>query len=57
MEIVALLLAWAFALTFVALTGKPKRKTPKAATLRVPANLPRAGLTRNLVVRHMNRQR
>jgi hypothetical protein len=37
MEIVALLLTGAFALTFVALTTEPKQKTPKAAPVRVPA--------------------
>ena len=52
MEIVALLLAWAFALTFVAFTGKPKQKTPKAVPIRVPAQLPR-----NSVLRQINRQR
>jgi hypothetical protein len=49
MEIVALLLAWAFALTFVAFTSKPKRKAPKAAPVRIPARLPR-----NEVLRQMN---
>ncbi len=57
MEIVALLLAWAFALTFVAFTGKPKQKTPKVAPVRVPANLPKGRLYRNSVLRQMNRQR
>ncbi len=57
MEIVALLLAWAFALTFVAFTGKPKQKAPKVAPVRVPARLPKAGMGRNSVLREMNRQR
>ncbi len=57
MEIVALLLAWAFALTFVAFTGKPKRKTPKAAPVRVPANPPNARLYRNSVLRQTKPQR
>lgn len=52
MEILALLLAWAFALTFVAFTGRPKRKTPKAAPVRVSARLPR-----NEVLRRANHQR
>ncbi len=52
MEIVALLLAWAFALTFVAFTGKPKQKAPKAAPVRVPARTPRKE-----ALRQMDRQR
>jgi hypothetical protein len=48
MEIVALLLAWAFALTFVAFTEKPKRKAPKAALVRVPARLPRKSVLRQM---------
>ncbi len=52
MEIVALLLAWAFALTFVAFTGKPKQKTPKAVPVRVPVRL-----SRNEMLRRINRSR
>ena len=52
MEIVALLLAWAFALTFVAFTSRPKQRTAKVALVRVPARLPR-----NEVLRRINRQR
>lgn len=48
MEIVALLLAWAFALTFVAFTSRPKPKTPKAAPVRIPSRL-----SRNEVLRQM----
>lgn len=50
MEIVALLLAWALALTFVAFTGKPKQKTLKAAPVRVPARQ----LTRQEVLRRQS---
>ncbi len=46
MEIVVLLLAWAFALTFVAFTGKPKLKAPKAVPVRVPSRLLQARLLR-----------
>lgn len=52
MEILALLSAWAFALTFVAFTGKSKKKIPKAAVVRVPSRLPR-----NSGFRHMKRYR
>ncbi len=48
MEIVALLLAWAFALTFVAFTGKPKQKPAKPALVRVPARLPRKSVLRQM---------
>jgi hypothetical protein len=57
MEIVALLLAWAFALTFVAFISKPKQKAPKAVAVRVPARLPQARLLRQSVLRQLNRQR
>ncbi len=51
MEIVALLLAWAFALTFVAFTGKSKQKAPKPAPVRVPARLPQTRLPRKSAFR------
>lgn len=57
MEIIALLLAWAFALTFVAFTGKPKQKARKAAPVRVPARLPGTSFTRKSTLRPMDRQR
>lgn len=57
MEIVALLLAWAFALTFVAFTGKPKQKAPKAAPVRVPAVVPQTRMSRTSILRQMNRRR
>lgn len=46
MELVLLLLAWAFALTFVAFTGKPKQKPLKAQPVRVSARLPRQAMLR-----------
>ena len=50
MEIVALLLTGAFALTFVAFTNQPRKNTEKPAPVRVPANNGRNG-------RRVNRSR
>ncbi len=41
MELVAMLLTGAFALTFVAFTGKPKDRKAKAQPIRVRANYTR----------------
>lgn len=55
MEIVALLLAWASALTFVAFTGKPKSRTPKVAPIRVPVRRPQTRLPRASALRQRDR--
>lgn len=51
MEMVALLLVRAFALTFVACTGKPKPKALKAAPVRVRAPWSAAHRPRKSVLR------
>jgi hypothetical protein len=56
MEIVALLLAWAFALTFVAFVGRPKQKTVIPVPVRVSVQQPKARMARYSALRQNNRQ-